>query len=262
MTEPHVASPLDEATARVGDRWTLLLVQALLDGPRRFNELLEALPGIAPNVLSQRLKHLERERVLVGQPYSRRPRFAYELTADGRELAGALRLLAQWGADRSGAPDPGSLRHLTCGTPWRPAGTARPAPTPWTTTTPATYGFCDATWAARRPSPCLCRRFPSSGSISSCSIGGRGPRVDGRDGGRKTGRHEARDRPSPLRHVVPGPTAGRLRPGRPLCPVGRVGRLLPALGLGPLLVRPGRRGGPPAARAPPSAGPCCPPWPC
>jgi DNA-binding HxlR family transcriptional regulator len=117
-TPPAVASPLDEATARVGDRWTLLLVQALLEGPRRFNELLEALPGIAPNVLSQRLKHLERERVLVGQPYSRRPpRFAYELTAAGRELAGALRLLAQWGADRSGAPDPGSLRHLTCGTP-------------------------------------------------------------------------------------------------------------------------------------------------
>jgi DNA-binding HxlR family transcriptional regulator len=118
MTEPNVASPLDEATARVGDRWTLLLVQALLDGPRRFNELLQALPGIAPNVLSQRLKHLERERVLVGQPYSRRPpRFAYELTADGRELAGALRLLARWGADRSGAPDPGTLRHRTCGTP-------------------------------------------------------------------------------------------------------------------------------------------------
>src|SRR5215211_6632035 len=72
-TEPVAASALDEATARVGDRWTLLLVQALLDGPRRFNELVEALPGIAPNVLSKRLKHLERERVLVSQPYSRRP---------------------------------------------------------------------------------------------------------------------------------------------------------------------------------------------
>jgi DNA-binding HxlR family transcriptional regulator len=117
-TEAAAASPLGEAVGRVGDRWTLLLVQALQDGPRRFNELLEALPGIAPNVLSQRLKHLEREMVLVSQPYSRRPpRFAYELTAAGRELAGALRLLAQWGADHSGAPDPGSLRHLACGTP-------------------------------------------------------------------------------------------------------------------------------------------------
>jgi DNA-binding HxlR family transcriptional regulator len=98
-TEPVAASALDEATVRVGDRWTLLLVQALLDGPRR-------------------LKHLERERVLVSQPYSRRPpRFAYELTASGRELAGALRLLAQWGADHSGAPDPEGPRHLACGTP-------------------------------------------------------------------------------------------------------------------------------------------------
>jgi DNA-binding HxlR family transcriptional regulator len=118
MTEPDLASALDEATARVGDRWTLLLVQALLGGPRRFNELLEALPGIAPNILSQRLKHLEREAVLVSQPYSRRPpRFAYELTAAGRELAGALRLLAQWGADRAGGPDAEGLRHTACGTP-------------------------------------------------------------------------------------------------------------------------------------------------
>jgi DNA-binding HxlR family transcriptional regulator len=110
------AAPLDEAVARVGDRWTLLIVQALLGGSRRFNDLLEALPGIAPNVLSQRLKHLEREAVVVSQPYSRRPpRFAYQLTASGRELAGALRLLAQWGAERSGEGD--GLRHVACGTP-------------------------------------------------------------------------------------------------------------------------------------------------
>jgi DNA-binding HxlR family transcriptional regulator len=116
MTETAARSPLDEAVARVGDRWTLLLVQALLAGPRRFNDLLEALPCIAPNVLSKRLKHLEHEAVVVSQPYSRRPpRFAYELTAAGRELAGALRLLAQWGAERSGQLD--GPRHDACGTP-------------------------------------------------------------------------------------------------------------------------------------------------
>ena len=112
-TQPE-RSPLGEALAAVGDRWTLLLVQALLDGPRRFNELLEALPGIASNVLSQRLKHLEREAVVVSQPYSRRPpRFAYELTGSGRELAGALRLLSQWGARHSEAEP---VRHDACGT--------------------------------------------------------------------------------------------------------------------------------------------------
>lgn len=103
------------ALDRVGDRWTLLLVEALLEGPRRFGDLQEAVPGIAPNVLSQRLRHLERETLVVARPYSRRPpRFTYELTESGTELAGALRLLADWGARQSEQVD--SLRHDDCGT--------------------------------------------------------------------------------------------------------------------------------------------------
>jgi DNA-binding HxlR family transcriptional regulator len=110
------SSPLAEALARVGDRWTLLVVEALLDGPRRFNDLLGQLPGIAANILSERLKRLEREGLLVARPYSDRPpRAAYQLTAEGRELAGALRLLAYWGAGHS---DPAQApRHPACGTP-------------------------------------------------------------------------------------------------------------------------------------------------
>ena len=109
-------SPLAHALERVGDRWTLLTVAALLDGPRRFNELQEAVAGIAPNTLSQRLRHLEHEALLIARPYSQRPRrFAYELTSAGRELADALRLLADWGG-RS-APDAQPLTHALCGTP-------------------------------------------------------------------------------------------------------------------------------------------------
>ena len=109
------STALERAVARVGDRWSLLVVDALLDGPRRFGELQKALPGIAPNILSQRLKHLEREAVLVTRPYSTRPpRFAYELTASGHELAGALRLLAQRGATQAGGQ---GLHHGACGTP-------------------------------------------------------------------------------------------------------------------------------------------------
>ncbi len=108
-------SPLADALARVGDRWTLLVVAALLDGPKRFNELQEALDGIAPNVLSGRLKGLAEQALVVATAYSERPpRFVYELTESGRELAGALRLLADWGARGSGASEP--LRHVTCGT--------------------------------------------------------------------------------------------------------------------------------------------------
>jgi DNA-binding HxlR family transcriptional regulator len=110
------SSPLAEALARVGDRWTLLVVEALLDGPARFNDLLDQLPGIAANILSERLKRLEREGLLVARPYSDRPpRAAYQLTADGQALAGVLRLLAYWGA---GHADPAEApRHSACGTP-------------------------------------------------------------------------------------------------------------------------------------------------
>jgi len=109
-------SALEEALHRVGDRWALLVVETLLGGARRFGELQDAVPGIAPNILSDRLKRLEREGVVVARPYSERPpRFAYELTAGGLELAGAIRLLAEWGARRSPEAEP--PRHQACGTP-------------------------------------------------------------------------------------------------------------------------------------------------
>jgi DNA-binding HxlR family transcriptional regulator len=109
-------SALAAAADRVGDRWSLLLVDALLQGPRRFNELQAQVGGIAPNVLSSRLKQLEAAGVVVAASYSERPqRFAYELSPAGRELAGVLRLLAQWGAAHAGGSE--AVRHQACGTP-------------------------------------------------------------------------------------------------------------------------------------------------
>jgi DNA-binding HxlR family transcriptional regulator len=109
-------TPLAAALDSVGDRWTLLVIEALLDGPRRFGDLQSELPRIAPNVLSQRLRRLEREGLALAQPYSERPqRFVYELTSSGRELAGALRLLADWGARHREAGE--GPRHAACGTP-------------------------------------------------------------------------------------------------------------------------------------------------
>jgi DNA-binding HxlR family transcriptional regulator len=91
-----------------------LLIEALLYGPRRFGELQGSVEGIAPNILSNRLKQLERDSVVIARPYQQRPpRYAYELTASGYELAGALRLLAQWGAAEG---DGEAIRHRACGT--------------------------------------------------------------------------------------------------------------------------------------------------
>jgi DNA-binding HxlR family transcriptional regulator len=107
---------LAEALDQVGDRWKLLVIASLLDRPKRFGELQEELPGIAPNVLTQRLRQLERDALVVARAYSDRPpRFVYELSTAGQELAGVLRLLAGWGARRSGHEN--EIRHSVCGTP-------------------------------------------------------------------------------------------------------------------------------------------------
>lgn len=114
MAEPQ--TPLAAALERVGDRWSLLLIEALLAGPRRFGELSGDVTGIAPNILSERLKRLEGERIVRATPYSERPpRYSYALTDEGMELAGVLRLLADWGSRGSAHAEP--MRHGACGTP-------------------------------------------------------------------------------------------------------------------------------------------------
>jgi DNA-binding HxlR family transcriptional regulator len=116
-----VTSGLDEAMAKVGDRWTLLVVDALLEGPRRFSELQSDIPRLAPNVLTARLRRLERQGLVLAVPYSDRPpRLEYRITDSGRELAGALRLLARWGSRTTGSDSPGhdgpGPHHRSCGT--------------------------------------------------------------------------------------------------------------------------------------------------
>jgi DNA-binding HxlR family transcriptional regulator len=110
------SSALAEALSAVGDRWTLLIVAALLDHPRRFGDLQRELSGISPNVLSGRLRQLEDQGLAVAEPYSQRPpRYVYELTESGRALAAPLRLLADWGARHVGGAEPPV--HAECGSP-------------------------------------------------------------------------------------------------------------------------------------------------
>lgn len=83
----------------VGERWALLIVRDLILGPKRFTDLRTSLPGIATNVLTQRLKQLERDgivrRRLLPPPAAST---VYELTEYGRELEPALLAFGRWGA--------------------------------------------------------------------------------------------------------------------------------------------------------------------
>jgi DNA-binding HxlR family transcriptional regulator len=104
--------PLRAALAQLGDRWTLVIAAALLHGPARFGDLQTAVYGIAPAVLSTRLKAMEAERLVVATPYQQRPvRLRYELTARGHELAPVIDVLRSW-ADPAHGPG-----HAACGTP-------------------------------------------------------------------------------------------------------------------------------------------------
>jgi len=97
------------ALDRVGERWTLLIIRELIAGPRRFTDLLEGLPGISTNLLSERLKELEQQGMLRRRTLP--PPAAssvYELTAVGRALEQTLLELGKWGsqfvpASREGA---------------------------------------------------------------------------------------------------------------------------------------------------------------
>ena len=95
--------PLVAAAELIGDRWSLLTIDALIGGPQRFGELSERVDGIAPNVLTRRLRRLEADGIISSAAYSQRPvRLAYELTDAGQDLASALAMLAGWGSRHDG----------------------------------------------------------------------------------------------------------------------------------------------------------------
>jgi DNA-binding HxlR family transcriptional regulator len=99
-------SGLAAALDVVGERWTLLIVRELLRAPRRYGELLEALPGIGTNLLVNRLRDLEAAGV-VGRVLAPAPQSAvvYELTDRGLALKPTVDALQAWGEANSDPRD-------------------------------------------------------------------------------------------------------------------------------------------------------------
>jgi DNA-binding HxlR family transcriptional regulator len=99
--------PVAHALELVGERWALLIVRELLNGPKRYTDLAAALPGIGTNILAGRLRDLEQAGVIEKR---RLPPPAatqvYELTAYGEELREPLYALGRWGARSLGPPRP------------------------------------------------------------------------------------------------------------------------------------------------------------
>lgn len=97
-----------KAIELIGRRWTGAIIRVLLPGPRRFNELLAAIPGISDRLLTERLRELETEKLITRSVEPGSPvRVIYELTCGGHELQEAMDAVGRW-AERWIAGDEGA----------------------------------------------------------------------------------------------------------------------------------------------------------
>jgi DNA-binding HxlR family transcriptional regulator len=88
---------ISETLARIGDKWTVLVVELLRDGPVRFNELRRTINGISQRMLTVTLRGLEREGLVTRTVFPTiPPRVEYQLTALGQTLRGPLGAIATW----------------------------------------------------------------------------------------------------------------------------------------------------------------------
>lgn len=94
---PEDCRAVSEVLSRVGDKWTVLVVSTLGDGPKRFNELRKALGSISQRMLTLTLRALERDGLVTRTVFPTiPPRVDYELTDLGRSLLEPVSELGLW----------------------------------------------------------------------------------------------------------------------------------------------------------------------
>ena len=106
MKDPSnpVCRTISTLLARIGDKWTVLVVSTLGDGSRRFNELRREIPSVSQRMLTLTLRNLERDGVVSRTVTpSIPPRVDYELTELGHSLLKPVTALSQWALDNVGA---------------------------------------------------------------------------------------------------------------------------------------------------------------
>ncbi len=97
LHEPEDCRAVSEVLSRVGDKWTVLVVSTLGDGPKRFNELRRALGSISQRMLTLTLRSLERDGLITRTVFPTiPPRVDYELTKLGRSLLDPVSELGLW----------------------------------------------------------------------------------------------------------------------------------------------------------------------
>ncbi len=89
--------PVRNVVAQIGDKWSILILFALVDGPDRFNSLRSRIEGISQRMLTQTLRDLERDGFVLRTVYPQVPvKVEYELTDLGKGLSGSVWKLVSW----------------------------------------------------------------------------------------------------------------------------------------------------------------------
>lgn len=97
QTWPEDSVLIRQVLDRIGDKWTVLVISTLSAGSLRYSDLQASIPGISQRMLTQTLKHLERDGLITRTAYPEvPPRVEYELTDLGRSLLDAVTAMAAW----------------------------------------------------------------------------------------------------------------------------------------------------------------------
>jgi len=111
LHEPGDCRAVSEVLSRVGDKWTVLVVGVLGDGPKRFNEMRRALGSISQRMLTLTLRALERDGLVTRTVFPTiPPRVDYELTPLGRSLLDPVNALGLWARQNRAAIEDARMR--------------------------------------------------------------------------------------------------------------------------------------------------------
>lgn len=93
----HMCPRFENAFELLGKRWTGLIIRTLLSGRNRFSDIEEAIPNMSSRMLTERLKELDKEGIIVRKVYPETPvRIEYELTEKGLELKNVMDEIQKW----------------------------------------------------------------------------------------------------------------------------------------------------------------------
>jgi len=93
----HTCTNFHNAIEFIGKRWVGAIIYALLEGPKRYHEIISSIPGISDRLLTERLRDLENEGLIVKKFITISPKkVEYELTPFGKELEEVIKMLMNW----------------------------------------------------------------------------------------------------------------------------------------------------------------------